>query len=101
MPAAMPPCVATRVPTRQPLSRSEKDLLRRSRRTLREQRSVSGLGCETAAGPRRVCRLGPAATGMEHPMLAHHPRSSLPSFYGYSLHSSKGVTGIDLRGVGD
>ena len=51
-------------------------------------------------GPRDVCRLGPVATGLEFGRECHHPRSSLPSYYGYSLHTSKSVTGIDLRGVG-
>ena len=40
-------------------------------------------------------------TGMELKKEFHHPRSSLPLHYGYSLHAHKSVTGIDLRGVGD
>jgi len=42
---------------------------------------------------------GPAMTGLELAKDQHHPRSSLPHYYGYSLHTSKSVTGIDLRGA--
>ena len=38
-------------------------------------------------------------TGLELAKDQHHPRSSLPHYYGYSLHTSKSVTGIDLRGA--
>ena len=98
LPHHSPPPIPVQVATRRPISNAEYELVRRSRRLVRQQRNCFSHN-SNAAGPRRVCRLGPAMTGLELAKDQHHPRSSLPHYYGYSLHTSKSVTGIDLRGA--
>ena len=87
-PKPEPLVVGALFPSRKPLTRSESDLVRRSRHLIRHgQRHVFGQ-YSAGAGPRPVARLGPAKTGQELPLQMHHPRSSLPGHYGYSLVSA-------------